>query len=37
LTLTAVWILASSGGKCTGSKVLFHSEYFTGSGAVSFR
>jgi hypothetical protein len=37
ITLTLVWILSSpSTGKCDGNKVLFHSQYVNGSGAVSF-
>jgi hypothetical protein len=37
ITLTLVWILSrDTNGKCDGAKVLFHSEYLTGTGAVSF-
>jgi len=37
ITLTLVWIVSrSSSGKCDGTKVLFHSEYLTGTGTVSF-
>ncbi len=36
ITLTVVWIPSSpSSGKCDGSKVLFQSQYLTGSGTVS--
>jgi hypothetical protein len=36
ITLTLVWIVSrSSSGKCDGTKVLFHSEYLTGTGTVS--
>jgi hypothetical protein len=37
ITLTLVWIVSrDTGGKCNGGKVLFHSQYLTGTGAVSF-
>jgi hypothetical protein len=38
LTLTLVWIVSrNSDNKCDGTKTpLFHSEYFTGTGSVSF-
>lgn len=38
VTLTLVWIVSrNSEGKCDGTKkVLFHSEYLTGTGTVSF-
>ncbi len=37
MTLTVVWILASSGKhKCDGTKVLFQSQYLNGTGTVSF-
>ena len=36
ITLTLVWIVSrASSGKCDGTKVLFHSEYLTGTGTVS--
>jgi len=37
ITLTLVWIVfRNTNGKCDGTKVLFHSEYLTGTGTVSF-
>ncbi len=37
ITLTPVWILARAAiGKCDGTKVLFQSQYLTGTGTVSF-